>query len=68
LKLYEYDELKEIKEKSQLYQIYEMNKVIDSDDEVNSSVKRVPRTKEERELIIKPWQNELMASFLNLLF
>ena len=43
-----------------------MNKVLDSDDEVNH-IKRIPRTAEER-AIIKPWQNEIMAKFLLLLF
>jgi hypothetical protein len=43
-----------------------MNKVLDSDDEVNN-IKRESRTAEER-AVMKPWQNEIMANFLEKLF
>lgn len=45
---------------------FDMNKVMDSDDEINM-VKRKPRNKTERD-ILKPWQNDIMAKFLLLLF
>lgn len=45
---------------------FDMNKVLDSDDEVNH-IKRKARTAEERN-IIKPWQNKIMSDFLLLLF
>lgn len=45
---------------------FDMNKILDSDDEVNM-VKRRPRTKDELN-IVRPWQNLIMARFLDILF
>lgn len=43
-----------------------MNKVLDSDDEVNK-VKRKPRTKGDLS-VVRPWQNLIMVKFLDMLF
>lgn len=45
---------------------FDMNKVIDSDDEINT-VKRKPRTKDEL-AVVRPWQNKIMTQFLDILF
>jgi hypothetical protein len=50
---------------TELYK-FDMNKAIDSDDEYNM-VKRKSRTKDML-AIVRPWQNEIMADFLRLLF
>ena len=45
---------------------FDMNKVLDSEDEVNT-VKRRSRTKAQL-AIVRPWQNKIMARFLAKLF
>jgi hypothetical protein len=43
-----------------------MNRAIDSDDEVNLA-KRKSRTRSDL-AIVRPWQNEIMADFMKVLF
>ena len=57
--------LEEITDSSELYK-FDMNKVLDSDDEYNT-VKRKARTKPML-AIVRPWQNKIMADFLEMLF
>jgi hypothetical protein len=45
---------------------FDMNKLLDSEDEVNT-VKRRSRTKAQL-AIVRPWQNKIMARFLTKLF
>lgn len=50
---------------TELYK-FDMNHVLDSEDEVNI-VKRKPRTRHDL-AIVRPWQNQVMATFLDILF
>lgn len=63
-----FEECHEIEEIESKYHMnkFDMNKALDSDDEINM-IKRKPRNAAER-AIITPWQNEVMAKFLMLLF
>ena len=53
-------------EDSDMLHRFDMNKMLDSEDEVNT-VKRRSRTRAQL-AIVRPWQNKIMASFLTKLF
>jgi hypothetical protein len=57
--------IEEIKDAGLLHR-FDMNKALDSDDEYNL-VKRRSRTKPDL-AIVRPWQNEIMATFMKQLF
>ena len=65
MNLEDWKEVKHLESKEALYG-FDMNKVCDSEDEVNN-IKRQSRDATDRG-IMKPWQNEIMARFLLLLF